>query len=91
MLHQLVELANKICAKLTLRPNRSYEAQTTCCFRYVARKQLDKLAEMRYTMLSGIENEFMLFQKGTKLPLHTGHDFCVTATTGKFVRTYTCK
>ena len=36
-------------------------------------------------MLSGIENEFMLYQKGTKLPLHTGHDFCVTATTGKFV------
>ena len=61
-----------------------YRLQITCCFRYVARKQLDELAEMGYTMLSGIENEFMLYQKGTKLPLHTGHDFCVTATTGKF-------
>ena len=81
-------------SKLTLRLNRSYDfsckyfrgPKTTCRFRYVARKQLDKFAEMGYTMLSGIENEFMLYQKGTKLPLHTGHDFCVTATTGKFVR-----
>ena len=40
---------------------------------------------MGYTILSGIENEFMLFQKGTKLPLYTGHDYLLSTATAKFV------
>ena len=48
--------------------------------------QLERLREMGYTLMTGFENEFVLFKKGTKTVAHPGPDYSVTDTTSLHVR-----
>ena len=51
--------------------------------RYVLRRQLDRLMEMGYTICTGIENEFILYEKGTKTPVFKGNPIFDTVVTSK--------
>jgi glutamine synthetase len=45
------------------------------CVRYVARRQLERLASLGYSLLSGVELEFTLLNEETRAPIFTGKDF----------------
>ncbi len=46
---------------------------------------MERLKEMGILMMSGIEYEFVLYQKGTKQPVHSGFDFGITNISAKYV------
>ena len=54
-------------------------------FRFVARRQLERLREMGYTILTGIENGFILYQQGTRTPAFQGNPIFTTSETAKQV------
>ncbi|XP_046578771.1 glutamine synthetase-like [Haliotis rubra] len=56
----------------------------TACPRYVARKQIERLNEMGYDILSGVEVEFMLFDQVTKKPIYERSGYCSNNILNKF-------
>ena len=53
--------------------------------RCMARKQLNRLHGMGYKLLSGFENEFILFKEGTRETVCPGLGFMLTSSYAKTV------
>ncbi len=57
----------------------------TFSYRYLARRQLDRLEEMGYKLFSAFEEEFILFEDDNKTFSTPGHDFLITTQYQKYV------
>ncbi len=56
-------------------------------FRYLARRQLERLESMGYKLLSAFEEEFMLYEGDSKNLVVPWHDFLITTQYQKYVST----
>jgi len=66
-----------LCETFWTKPYRDGDHQDACP-RYVARKQIQSLAELGYTLYSSFEAEFTVYKHGTRIPIFEGHDMVST-------------